>query len=314
MQYHQFIFRQVKLLLLICFLTISCTTWGQKKTKIPLKDQYLGQKAPGLTAQLFAPDLISSPQCEHSTPAFSPDGKRVLWTIMDANYHGYILEMRYENGAWTKPAKPTFAHEKADDYYPTFSADGKKVYFSSRRKVPLGYPETKDMRIWEVEVTKESWGIPVPFDTTVSTGVEYSHSMSQRGTIYFSSIAKNEKKMEISFSALKNGKYQSPQILNLDSKYHYDGAFIAPDESFLIFESNKDAGAEGHMDLYICFRKNDGTWTAPKNMGNKINTSFGERFARLSPDGKYLFFGSTRSGILDIYWIDAKVIEELKAP
>jgi hypothetical protein len=55
----------------------------------------------------------------------------------------------------------------------------------------------------------------------------------------------------------------------------------------------------------------------PVNMGPKINSGKGERFARLSPDGKYLFFGSVRNMSADnrgadIYWIDAKVIDELR--
>ena len=57
---------------------------------------------------------------------------------------------------------------------------------------------------------------------------------------------------------------------------------------------------------------------AKKNMGSKINTSSFERFARVSPDGKYLFFGSNRNQTekqpgFDIFWIDAGLIEELKS-
>ena len=48
-------------------------------------------------------------------------------------------------------------------------------------------------------------------------------------------------------------------------------------------------------------------------MGPKINTEKSERFAGLSPDMKYLFFGSDRNGNSDIFWIDAKVIDELRS-
>ena len=34
--------------------------------------------------------------------------------------------------------------------------------------------------------------------------------------------------------------------------------------------------------------------------------------AMLSPDGKYFFFTSKRSGIGDIYWVDAKIIDDFK--
>ena len=32
----------------------------------------------------------------------------------------------------------------------------------------------------------------------------------------------------------------------------------------------------------------------------------------VSPDGKYLFFNSGRNGNYDIWWVDAKIIEELR--
>ena len=45
----------------------------------------------------------------------------------------------------------------------------------------------------------------------------------------------------------------------------------------------------------------------------------GEAFTRgstgcpyVTPDGKYIFFNSGRNGNWDIYWVDAKIIEELK--
>jgi Tol biopolymer transport system component len=48
-----------------------------------------------------------------------------------------------------------------------------------------------------------------------------------------------------------------------------------------------------------------------KNMGDQINSSSADYTPMLSPDGKYLFFTSGRSGADDIYWIDAKVTVKL---
>ena len=103
---------------------------------------------------------------------------------------------------------------------------------------------------------------------------------------------------------------------DINTAGYEDGPFIAPDESYLIFESQRPESIEGSIDLFICFKQSDGSWTQPKNMGPRINTKYSERFARVSPDGKYLFFGSNRKQLtdnlyFDIYWIDAKVIKEL---
>ena len=90
------------------------------------------------------------------------------------------------------------------------------------------------------------------------------------------------------------------------------------------------------MDLYISFKKNDGSWTKAKNMGEPINSSASEICPGVSPDGKYFFFTSYRTihknyseipltyeekirilnspgnGLGDIYWVDARIIEKIK--
>lgn len=111
--------------------------------------------------------------------------------------------------------------------------------------------------------------------------------------------------------------------------------FITPDESYIIYLRRGDEGFGG-VDLFISFKKEDGSWTEGKNMGPEINSSATEYCPSVSPDGRYIFFASNRSihknysdvplsfkekikildnpgnGRGDIYWIDAKIIESLK--
>jgi thioredoxin-like negative regulator of GroEL len=154
----------------------------------------------------------------------------------------------------------------------------------------------------------------VPFDTIISKGEDYAHSITKKGTLYFSGSPNGRTSMNISQATKANGGYSESIRLPypVNSTGYEDGPFIAPDETFLIFESDRPEGINGSLDLYITFKSEDGGWSIPINMGLKINSAFGERFARLSPDGHYLFFGSTRAGNFDIYWIDARIIEELK--
>jgi Tol biopolymer transport system component len=89
------------------------------------------------------------------------------------------------------------------------------------------------------------------------------------------------------------------------------GPCIAPDESYLIFISER-LGGFGYSDLYISFKNMEGSWTSPVNMeknGTGINLKdTGTGSATISPDGKYLFF--SRSG--DIYWISSNIIYDIK--
>lgn len=60
----------------------------------------------------------------------------------------------------------------------------------------------------------------------------------------------------------------------------------------------------GGMDLYVSFRKPDGTWTFPKNMGRVLNTEQDELTPCIAPDLKTLYFSSKREGSLgsaDVY-------------
>ena len=294
---------------LIPMLLFSCVR--EKEFSI----DYLGQRPPGKVAALFAPDLISTNSYEHSAPAFSPDGGLVLWTVLDGNYKASLFEMVFQNGKWSAAYRPAFADTTADDYYPSFSPDGKKLYFSSRRNAPAGYPDGSDIRIWEVTRNAGGWEKPVPFDTTVSRGMEYAHSVAGNGSIYFSTRYSTRTNFNIWKAAKDSDGSMPPAVLpfGLNSVGYEDGPFIAPDESFLIFESDRPEGIEGSLDLYISFKNGADKWGLPVNMGPSINSEFGERFARLSPDGKYLFFGSTRRGNFDIYWVDAQIIDDLKA-
>lgn len=302
------------LLLLLPLFLLDC-----EAKKEPEIIDYLGQKPPGTTAQLFAPGLISTPAMEHSAPAFSPDGTRVLWTVLDSNYHAFLLEMTYKNGVWSKPAPPSFADPSADDYYPCFSVEGKTLFFSSRRKMPAGYRQGGDIRIWEVLRTSTGWSTAVPFDTSISKGQDYGHSITKNGNLYFASALGGGTNWNIQQSIQQNGRYTKPRLLpfSINSVDYEEGPYIAPDESFLIFESIRPEGIEGSLDLYISFKNKAGRWSLPLNMGPKINSGSSERFASLSPDGKYLFFGSSRNQSperpgFDIFWIDASVIDDLK--
>lgn len=67
--------------------------------------------------------------------------------------------------------------------------------------------------------------------------------------------------------------------------------FLNKEEDILLISANRN-DSYGGQDLYVLFKKNDGSWSNPKNLGPDINT-FEEEFAPwLSPDGKFLIFTS----------------------
>ncbi|MCC7142857.1 MAG: PD40 domain-containing protein [Candidatus Eisenbacteria bacterium] len=85
---------------------------------------------------------------------------------------------------------------------------------------------------------------------------------------------------------------------------------IAPDGSYLIFESRRPGGY-GSSDLYVSFHQ-AGAWTTPRNLGPSINSTYIEDGPFVSSDGKYLFFNRRRSAFTteqsEIWWVDARAV------
>ena len=52
-------------------------------------------------------------------------------------------------------------------------------------------------------------------------------------------------------------------------------------------------GHSGSGDLYISYQR-DGVWTKAQNLGDEINSHREEYSPKISPDGRYFFFSSTR--------------------
>jgi hypothetical protein len=62
----------------------------------------------------------------------------------------------------------------------------------------------------------------------------------------------------------------------------------------------------------VSFRNEDESWSKPQKFGSNFNTNQNELAAFVTRDGKYLFFSRMSPGKGDIYWVSAKIIEELR--
>jgi outer membrane protein OmpA-like peptidoglycan-associated protein len=76
-----------------------------------------------------------------------------------------------------------------------------------------------------------------------------------------------------------------------NSIYWESQCVMSADGGLLYFSSDRPGGLGG-KDIWICRRNLDGTWEAPFNAGEKVNTSFDEITPWPTPDGQTLFFAS----------------------
>lgn len=101
-------------------------------------------------------------------------------------------------------------------------------------------------------------------------------------------------------------KLANPQTLDfgISSEYNDIHPAMAPDGSFIVFASDrpKKRGSgerEKELDLYVSYRKPDGTWAKPQNLGKKINTGENELAPFIAADGSLYFSskGYTRDNV-----------------
>ncbi|MFD2034031.1 amidohydrolase family protein [Belliella marina] len=272
---------------------------------------YFGLSPPGNEPEIFAAHQISKPDRHEFGSVFSKDGKEFFFGI-DTEGKAEIWSSKLSNGVWTD-AEVVLTHKDYSFNDPMLSPNEDRLYFISDMALN-GYGEKKDYDIWYVERLREHWSAPKNIGSPINTVAnEYYISFGNDGSMYyasnFNSERKDSKNFDVFRSASVNGKYQNPIKLKskINTKYYEADAFVASDETYLIFSSIRENGY-GQGDLYISFKDQEGNWTEAKNMGSEINNEHHQLCPFVSKDGKYLFFTSNK----DIYWVDAKIIEKYR--
>jgi len=300
---------------------------------------YLGQTAPGKAPALFAPGIVSTGLYERDM-AVAPNGGELYFTIMGG--FSVILRCRQVQGRWEGPEVAPFSGGPVVmDAEPALSPDGKRLFFLSTRPKDGSAPKPGwvNQDLWVVERTDHGWSEPRNLGEQVnSEEEEFYPSVTRDGTLYFTR-GKDKGKVSEVWRARWDGKgftkaERLPDVINGAGPVF--NACISPDERMLVFCAAERKGSLGASDHWISFRKADDTWTEPKNLGEPFN---GQGLQAISPsfssDGKYFFFASNRrllpqqgprtyagiqkertqpgNGNADLWWVEAKVLEEMAA-
>lgn len=260
-----------------------------------LKGPYLGQTPPGDTPVPFAPGMVVTDGWEYGL-TFMPDLKEAFFLRNNADTDEHeLIRLWQEGDVWHKEVMAPRLGQ------PVISADGKTMHLGRRYR----------------KRTQDGWSdvkmLEAPFDEILIMRA----SSSSGGTLYFDTYDADNTAAPLRFSRLVDGKREAPQELGpeINTGTYMAHPFIAPDESYLIFDVKREQGY-GDSDIYISYREKDGSWGEAINLGDKINTPAWEAAAGVTPDGKYLFFnrnmGSDSYENVDIFWVDAKIIEEMR--
>ncbi len=241
-------------------------------------------------AELFA---LSSGHNEASV-TFTPDGKTayfqkgIAWSAISI-----IVSSQFKDGKWTEPEVASFSGRFRDNT-PFIAPDGKRLFFSSSRSLD-GKSSKNDFDIWFVEKTANGWGEAQNLGMPVNTADhETSPSVAADGTLYFASNRGGAKGgSDIYSSRLVDRKYTEPENLEAINTADYESNPCIDARGERLFFASSRADGAGAMDIYVSAHRN-GRWEPPRNAGSAINTPAAELWTALSPDGRYLFFNSSR--------------------
>jgi hypothetical protein len=250
----------------------------------------------------FLPDVFSKfPNVRDIT--ISADGSEIYFSLQSyADEVSMIVCVKKVNDNWLEPEIANFSG-RYYDLEPFLSADGLKLYFASNRPISISSTEAKDFDIWYVrrENKNAAWSDPINIGPPINSDKdEFYPSVADNNNFYFTCNERSTKgKDDIFVSYWINEKYSEPVSLSdsINSAGYEFNAFVAPDESYIIFTAYQRQDGLGSGDLYISYKDSDSTWTKAKNLGQEINSAIMDYCPFVDIKTNTLYFTSKRTGI-----------------
>lgn len=263
--------------------------------------EYLGLERPDSIPKIFAPGLISGKGRMHSFITFSPDMKTIFWGTIPPK----IMMMQMIDDKWTSPEIAPFSNTN-NNQSPFIDADN-RIYFSSTRKGGLGH-----LDIWHTRFMDGSFIEPINIGEIINSDKLESHpTISNSNNIFYTGTIEGKLyKRGIYYSAFVSGEYIKPVLLPglinvIDTNVLDYTPFIASDESYLLFCSNRQNPEIELCHIYVSYKNSNGEWGKPFDLSNQMGFEESSKFPYVTPDNRFLFFSSGEN----IFWIDSKILE-----
>jgi hypothetical protein len=273
---------------------------------------WLGQTPPGTRPVEFVPEIFNTDKMSFGT-VFSPGGAEFFFGYQRAgtdDVHDILFTQR-AGDAWTEPEVLPFNSDVMDGDH-CLSADGNRLFWRSWRPLP-GETESREWSyLWWSERTAQGWGRAQP----LRCGEELQRSgypaIGRSDTLYVTARGEGG---DVSVCRSRwTGDQYGPLEEIVTGMTSGGDMCVAPDESLLVISCTERPENLGKGDLFVSFRRENGTWTPLRHTGEAINTP-GENAEThcpmMTPDGKYLLYrvydhGTKRARV---FWVSAEILE-----
>mgnify|MGYP001791565980 CR=1 FL=1 len=205
----------------------------------------------------------------------------------------------------------TNVNSNADDYSEVLTADGKTMYFASRRELPKSgkrYSDTKfDENIFVSNQKNDSWDIATNAGKNITTKFCETPLYINHANDSLYIYAGYENGGDIKMALKKNGKWKTPEKIpfSINSNGSETSFCFSPSGNEIYFVTDKGKNNIGGKDIYFIRRLSRRKWSKPQNAGSLINTFFDEESVRFSKTGDTLWFsskGHNSIGGFDIFY------------
>ena len=256
-----------------------------------------------------AEGVISTSEIEYNT-AIDVKNSALYFTRPTSDFsERHIMVSQCTDAGFSNPQPLLLDNKHYQGSDVSVSPNGQLLLFKTRHNLGA-LAARKDGNIYVSQRNQNVWGAPEPVSSNVNSALgEYYPVQTQSGNLYFSRELKDSS-YDIYVAKWQRDHFEKavPLSSSINTELLESDAYIAPDESYMIFVRMYAKDGLGVSDLYISFNK-AGKWTEAKHMGNEINSIGVDGSPFVTADGNYLFFTSTRDsnhptefdGGLDLY-------------
>ncbi|HEU4452672.1 MAG TPA: hypothetical protein VFR81_06405 [Longimicrobium sp.] len=243
--------------------------------------------------EIVAPGVVSTAASEYN-PSLSPDGRTLVFARAERGFENAKIHVsRWTRAGWSEPRPISFTDARHTDSDPTFSPDGRTLYFISTRPAPGD--TTRDLDVWRAERNGDGWSTPERLGVEVnSPGPELGPTLHD-GWLYFGSARRGGAGgLDLNRARAAGTGFEAAETLGtaINGAGSEGDPELSRDGRTLLFWSDRPGGA-GEGDLHLARRTADG-WSAPGPIAAANSPRF-DFTPSISPDGRWLYFASTRT-------------------